>query len=394
VRRLAAAGRGQRGGRRALPLRHHADAHLSAETTPLRRLRLARFRALAPTDWRPESGFNLIHGANGSGKSSLLEAIYLTATGKSFRTPTLAECCARGAESFLVQVEVERDGVWDLGAAYSAEGRRLTLQDKPSTIAEHIALLPVVAWSEAERDLVAGPAQSRRRFLDRAALLLRPTRLAEHSELHRVLAQKRHLLAARSRGAGAELGAWNELLAPLVARRAAERADLVQRLEAAASALLARQGGDLPPLHLTYQPSPAAALGGPAAVAEALAAGASSERERGQPLLGPQRDRVEILLETAATRRSPSAGERKVLVLSLLAGLAQLLTAAGRAPLVLLDDLDAELDRERLGLAVALFADAPQILATSSRPEVFAGRAPGVRWSLARGVIQDSSANN
>ena len=58
------------------------------------------------------------------------------------------------------------------------------------------------------------------------------------------------------------------------------------------------------------------------------------------------------------------------------------------------DDLDAELDRERLGLAVALFADAPQILATSSRPEVFAGRAPGVRWSLARGVIQDSSANN
>ena len=99
-------------------------------------------------------------------------------------------------------------------------------------------------------------------------------------------------------------------------------------------------------------------------------------------------------MDEAAARRFASAGERKLLALSLLAGLTRLLSATGRSPLVLLDDLDAELDRERLGLAVALFADAPQILATSSRPEVFAGRAPGVRWSLARGVIQDSSANN
>lgn len=353
----------------------------------LRRLRVARLRALAPIDWRPAAGWNLVHGPNGSGKSSLLEAIYLVATGKSFRTPTLAECCARGAAEFLVQAEVERDGVWDLGLSCSAEGRRLTLQEKSSAVAEHLALLPVVAWSEAERDLVVGPATLRRRFLDRAALLLRPPRLAEHAELHRVLAQKRHLLATRARDSAAELGAWNELLAPLVARRAAERAELVTRLEAAASALLARHGSDLPPLRLTYQPSPATALAGAEAVAEALSASARSERDRGQPLLGPQRDRVEILLETSAARRAPSAGERKVLVLSLLAGLARLLTASGRAPLVLLDDLDAELDRERLALAVRLFAESAQTVATSSRPEAFEGLAPGARWGLAKGVL-------
>ncbi len=357
------------------------------ELAVLRRLRVAGFRALAPTDWRPTAGWNLVHGPNGSGKSSLLEAIYLAATGKSFRTPTLAECCARGAASFLVQAEVARGGAWDLGLAYSAEGRRLTLQEKPSTVADHLALLPVVAWSEAERELVAGPVVARRRFIDRAALLLKPPRLAEHAELHRVLAQKRHLLAARKPASAAELGAWNELLAPLVARRAAERADLVLRLEAAAGALLARHGADLPPVRLTYQPSPADALAGAQAVAVALAGVARSERDRGQPLVGPQRDRVEILLETAASRRAPSAGERKVLVLSLLAGLAQLLAASGRAPLVLLDDLDAELDRERLGLAVRLFGDAAQTLATSSRPEAFAELAPGARWGLAKGLV-------
>ncbi|MEO7794941.1 MAG: DNA replication and repair protein RecF [Thermoanaerobaculia bacterium] len=351
----------------------------------LQRLRQARFRALQPTDWRPAPGWNLVHGPNGSGKSSLLEAIYLTATGKSFRTPTLAECCARGEESFLIQAEVVRDGRWDLGLSYSAEGRRLTLQEKPSTVAEHLALLPVVAWNEAERDLVTGPTAGRRRFLDRAALLLRPTRLAEHAELHRVLAQKRHLLAARGRAA--DLEAWNELLAPLVARRAAERAEMATRLETAARELLAREGSDLPPLRLTYQPSPATALQGGAAVAATLALAVQGERDRGQPLFGPQRDRVEILLEPAAGRRSPSAGERKILVLSLLAGLAGLLGASGRPPLVLLDDLDAELDRERLALAAALFSGAPQTLATSSRPEAFEGLPDGARWSLAKGLL-------
>ena len=353
---------------------------------------MARFRALAPTDWRPAPGWNLVHGPNGSGKSSLLEAIYLAATGKSFRTPTLAECCARGEESFLVQAEVARDGVWDLGLAYSREGRRLTLQEKPSTVAEHLARLPVVAWSEAERDLVAGPAVGRRRFLDRAALLLRPPRLAEHVELHRVLAQKRHLLAARGRAA--DLEAWNELLAPLVARRAAERAELAAELGAAARELLARQGSSLPPLRLTYQPSPPTALAGAAAVAQALVLAAADERARGQPLLGPQRDRVEILLETSAARRAPSAGERKVLVLSLLAGLAGLLGAAGRAPLVLLDDLDAELDRERLAQATALFAAATQTVATSSRPEAFEGLRQGAGWGLEKGVISALAKSN
>lgn len=266
------------------------------------------------------------------------------------------------------------------------------MQDKPSTVAEHLALLPVVAWSEAERELAAGPSAARRRFLDRAALLLRPTRLAEHLELQRVLAQKRHLLAARGRAA--DLEAWNELLAPLVARRAAERAELSARLAACASELLARENADLPPLRLTYQPSPAGALEGAPAVTAALAEAAANERERGQPLVGPQRDRVEILLESSPARRSPSAGERKVLVLSLLAGLAHLLGAAGRAPLVLLDDLDAELDRERLALAVRLFAASPQTVATSSRPEVFEGVAPGARWGLAKGLLSSPPGAN
>ncbi len=353
----------------------------------LRRLRLAHFRSLSTTDWSPAEDWNLIRGPNGSGKSSILEALYLTATGKSFRTPTIAECCARGEDDFLVRAEVVRGGSWDLAVAFSSGegGRRLTIQEKPSALADHLALLPVVVWSEAERELVAGPAAARRRFVDRAALLLQPSRLAEHAELQRALAQKRHLLARR--GSAAELEAWNELLAPLIARRARERADLTARIEGAASGILARHGSDLPPLRLGYEPSPSTALDGAAAVGEALARASARERERGQPLLGPQRDRLEVILDDAAARRFSSAGERKLLALALLAGLSSLLAAAGRAPLVMLDDLDAELDRPRLALACALFAGASQTIATTSRPELFCGPAAGASWDLVRGYL-------
>jgi DNA replication and repair protein RecF len=364
------------------------------EPGALRRLRLARFRSLAPTDWHPAGGWNLVHGANGSGKSSLLEALYLVATGKSFRTANLSECCSRsgpGEAGFLVRAEVEREGSWDLAVVFSEGSRSLSLQDKPSALAAHLALLPVVVWSEAERELVAGPAAARRRFLDRAALLLQPARLAEHAELHRVLAQKRHLLAGNARAGrhagAAELTAWNELLAPLIARRAQARAELVQRLGGAATALLAAHGADLPPLELTYQPSPPEAPEGSAAVAAALDRAVARERERGQPLLGPQRDRVEIAMDAAAARRFASAGERKVVALALLAGLTSLLVAAGRGPLVLLDDLDAELDRSRLALAAALFAGQAQTIATTSRPELFGASPSGPRWGLAKGVL-------
>jgi DNA replication and repair protein RecF len=306
------------------------------------------------------------------------------ATGKSFRTPTLAECCARGGDTFSVEAEVEREGAWDLAVAFADGGRRQSLQGRASSLAEHLALLPVVAWSEAERDLVAGPAAARRRFLDRAALLLKPSRVAEHAELHRAMAQKRHLLAGG--GQPSELAAWNELLAPLIARRAHERAELVTRIENAATALLAAHHADLPPLRLEYKASPAEALAGAAATGEALAGAAARERERGQPLLGPQRDRVEVVMDEAAVRRFASAGERKVLALALLGALAELLVQSGKAPLVLLDDLDAELDRSRLRLASALFSGAPQVIVTSSRPELFSGTLAGASWALSEGL--------
>ncbi len=286
----------------------------------------------------------------------------MVATGKSFRTPNLADCARHGAAGFVARAEVERDGAWELAVAFHAGEKRRELQGKSAPLAEHLTRLPVVAWTEADQELIAGGSAERRRLLDRADLLLKPAAVAEHAALARAQAQKRRLLADGAPG----LEAWNELLAPLVARRAARRAELAGELETALARRLASAGADLAAPRLAYHPSPTTALAGELAVRRALAAAESGERERRQPLVGPQRDRLELELAGGSARRFASAGERKLLGLALLAALVDLLASAGKAPLVLLDDAQSELDPQRLALALRLFAAAPQVLATAS----------------------------
>jgi DNA replication and repair protein RecF len=272
---------------------------------------------------------------------------------------------------------VERDGLWDLGVTLSAAGRERTLQGKPATLAEQLAILPLVVWSEGEHDLIRGPDATRRRFLDRAMLLLEPTAVAREAGQARAWRQKRSLLA---RGGG-ELGAWNEILVPHMVRTARSRAALCDELMRAANARLAASGSDLPPIAIDYRPSPESALAGEPELFAALAAREAEERERRFPLVGPHRDRVAIELGESGARRFASGGEQKILALALISAVAALLAAADRAPLVLLDDLESELDERRRELAERLFGDLPQVVATSSRaaPERGAG---GSRWKL------------
>jgi len=289
---------------------------------------------------------------------------------------------ARGSnagESTTVEAEVERDGSWDLGVALGLSGRERTLQGKPSTLGEQIALLPLVVWSEGERDLLRGPDAVRRRFLDRALLFLEPSALAREAEQARAWRQKRRLLATT--GAAAELAAWNELLAPLMVRTARSRAALCDSIGELANARLLAGGSDLPPITVDYRPSPEEALVGERELLAALAAREAEERERRIPVVGPQRDRVAIALGERGSRRFASGGEQKLVALALVAAVAARLVSEKRAPLVLLDDLESELDDRRRELAERLFDDLPQVVATSSRAAPQGG-ARGSRWAL------------
>ncbi len=348
------------------------------------RLQVESFRNLASLTWLPGPGRHLLLGANGAGKTSLLEAIYVLATTRSFRTAQLRDCCRGGGSEFTLAGEAARDGARvSLAVHWSAAGRARTVNGRGSSLAEHVAALPVLAWSEAEAEVLAGPPAHRRRFLDRGMVVERPALLAVLARYQRALQAKREVL---QRG-GRDLEAWNDLLAELGAELAAARAEYVARVTARLAALLAAHEPRFAGLELAYEPHPAEALAGAAALRARLERATASERERRMPLVGPHRDDVAVRWRGADLRRVASAGERKSLGMFLLAAQALVLETAGEIPLLLLDDADAELDRgalERVWRAVSV---APQVIATSSRPEVWEGLADLARVAVENGRL-------
>ena len=290
----------------------------------------------------------------------------------------------RGAAGFYVAATVGREPTRHLAVAFADGERRRTLDDKRGPLAEHLAVLPTLAWTQADNEIVAGAPLARRRFLDRGLVHWKPALLAELGRYERALAEKRALLARRASG---ELAAWNELLARHGAALAAGRAALTAALATALAAAAADTGLGLPELSLVYRPSPPEAVDGSAALAAALERAAAAERRRGRPLVGPHRDELEIGWGGAPARTIASGGERKALGLLLQVALARWLAAAGREPLLLVDDADAELDRRRLEGLLPLYDDFAQVLLTSNRPEAWPAL-PG----LARLVVEPAGA--
>ena len=309
----------------------------------------------------------------------------MLATTRSFRASQVADCARHGAGSFHVQGEVETDRRSTLEVGWM-EGQRLrALNGKVTPLAEHLAVLPVVAWTAAaEAEVLVGAPKARRRFLDRGVVGLRPSALEVLGRYREALRQKRGLLA----GDGAGLEIWNEMLAATAADVIAQRHRYVELLKARLSGVLEASSLAFPPIELHYRPSPAKGLEGPETIAEALDRIADRERRRQAPLLGPHRDEFEILWGGHEIRRVASAGERKALSLMLLAAHGQVMQEAERPPLYLLDDIDAELAPPAVAAVWQVFRGEGQVFATSNRPQAWLALEVATIWEMERGEIR------
>lgn len=365
-------------------------------------LHAEHFRNLAPLSWSPGEGRHLLLGGNGAGKTSLLEAIYAVATTRSFRTPRLAECVRHDAASFRLGAEVEDRARAALAVAYGPEGLERSVNGARGSLAEHLEVLPVVAWTSADVEIVTGSPGLRRRFLDRGVVSLRPGALAVLRRYREALGEKRQLLARRSAGSGRPippesgpsapeaqtLEAWNRVLARAAVEVARLRRAYAARLAERLREVLQATGLPFPEVALSYRPSPEAALGEPEALAERLDRAARAELRRGIPLLGPHRDDLRVLWGGHPVARVASAGERKALSIALVAAHGRVLEAADRTPAYLLDDLDAELAPDTLAAVWRLFPGTRQLIATSNRPAVWEGLEIEHRTGLAAGELR------
>jgi DNA replication and repair protein RecF len=355
----------------------------------LTHLKARGFRNLEPLAWNIGPGRSLVLGGNGAGKTSLLEAVYVLATTRSFRAPRLAVCVHHGEDTFALETEVEEERRWRLEVSWSREDGLVRAVDGGATsLAGHLSVLPVVAWTGEEGEVVTGEPGLRRRFLDRGVVGTRPGAIDALSRYRQTLDQKRALLS--SEPASGPLGPWNELLAEAAAEVIAARARYVAALSERLREVLDEAELGFPEIGLRYRPSPRKGEEGAATIREVLERVAERERSVGFALVGPQRDALEILWAGRPVREVVSAGERKAVSLLLSAAHGRVLETAGRRPLYLLDDVDAELAPDTLRRVWSCFGGVRQMIATSNRPEVWDGRDVDRVWTVTDGRLSES----
>ncbi len=342
------------------------------------------FRNLGETQWEPGGGCHLILGGNGAGKTSLLEAVYVVATTRSFRTAQLLDCRRHGTNEFFLEAEVESDQRSRLEVGLAASGKTRSVNGTGASLAEHLRVLPVVSWTAAEGALLNGPPEGRRRFIDQGIVSARPASLEVLARYRRALAQKRQLLVRGESG----LDPWNQILAQEASALMVLRRDYLVRLAEALDRVVSEVDLDLPSIDLSYRPSIECDYDDSDRVWQELDAVRSQEQIESRPLLGPHRDEVEIRWGGHLIKRVGSAGERKILGLLISVARGRVLSTVGRSPLYLLDDADSELDKRRLEAIWALFRRSDQVFVSSNRSAVWEMDMEAKRWHLKAGFLK------
>lgn len=326
-----------------------------------RELRLRQFRNFPELDLTfPAEGVAVI-GDNGSGKTNLLEALYYLEIFRSFRGAPDEQLVRFGAPAFHIRgrfTEQASGREREITAAYEPGTRRkrVTLDGaEPGRLGDAIGHVGAVLFSPSDMAIVAGAPGERRRFLDIVLSLNRPGYLDALQRYRQVLRQRNALLRASPAPA---LAAWDDALVEWGRRVTVTRASWVGDHAAAFAGWYADIGGGLP-ARLDYRPG--LPLQGEQAVSEthaehafreALSRGAARERERRTTLAGPHRDDVAILIDgpdgAIDLRDYGSGGQLRTAAVALRIVEAETVRAArGRPPLVLLDDVFAELDAGR-----------------------------------------------
>ncbi|MEU9888615.1 DNA replication/repair protein RecF [Sphaerisporangium sp. NPDC051011] len=403
-------------------------------------LSLTDFRSYSSVELELEPGVTAFVGPNGQGKTNLVEALGYVATLGSFRVATDAPLVRQGAARAIIRSVVVRDDRRAMVELEINPGRanRARLNRSPVPRPRDVlGLLRVVLFAPEDLSLVKGDPSDRRRFMDDLLVSRAPRFAGVRADYDRVLKQRSALLrsAMQARpgrrqsprhqeaeagfsaaGAGdalSTLEVWDVHLARHGAELLAARLELVEALRpyvARAYALLAPASA---PAGIEYRgtlstvstgvgepgdtgagpPStgPAAPVADRAALEEALRAALlearSAELERGVTLVGPHRDDLFLSLGELPARGYASHGESWSFALALRLAAYDLLRAEGGDPVLILDDVFAELDSRRRRSLADIVSPAEQVLITAAVPEDVPAQLAGARFDVAEGSV-------
>jgi DNA replication and repair protein RecF len=356
-------------------------------------LSIRDFRNLAKVDVDLGTRFNVLYGENGQGKTNLLEAVYVLATSRSFRTSRLEDLVRSGGETASVRGRIVESGEEREQSVGMRRGLRATRIDgkRPPSLAAYALRTPVVVFHPGAITLSAGGGIERRRLLDRIALHVSPASFEHGVSYGKAMRARQRVLEKRGQDAR-DLDGWEELMARHGAALGEARAEAAGRLIPAACRAFARIGPVGVELRARYEPG---APQDPAAFRTELARNRKRDGARGSATVGPHRDELALHLGDKGVRAMASQGQHRAVVLALELGeIAVVTETRGVRPVLLLDDVSSELDRERTAsLLDALREEQGQVLLTTTRPELIeAAGLSGVEGRLSFRVVDGTIA--
>ena len=364
----------------------------------LRRLAVVDFRSWEHAELYLEPGVSVLVGPNGVGKTNLAEAVGYLATLGSHRVATDAPLVRRGAERAVVRGAVVHRGRELAVEVEIAPGRpnRARVNRAPVPRARDVlGILRTVLFAPEDLALVRGDPDGRRRFLDDLLVARRPRYAAVRADYDRVLRQRSALLKtarAAGRGAAADLrtlDVWDGHLARHGAALLAGRLDLLDGLAGPAVEAFAEVAPSSEPVALAYRtglvedgPVPRSAGDLEPLLLAALARARRQEVERGVCLVGPHRDDLELRLGPGPAKGYASHGESWALALALRLASYRLLCADDAEPVLILDDVFAELDARRRRALAGVAVRAEQVLVTAAVADDVPAELTGVRFAV------------
>jgi DNA replication and repair protein RecF len=373
-------------------------------------LGLVDFRSYPRAEVPLEAGVTAFVGPNGQGKTNLVEAIHYTATLGSHRVANDAPLVRMGAQRAIVRTEIrsdhERDLVVELEINPGRANRARVNRSPVPRPREVLGLLRTVLFAPEDLALVKGDPSERRRFLDELLTLRSPRMAGVRQDYDRVLKQRNSLLRSASMarrqnrtGGAAEgqlrtLEVWDSHLARAGSELLATRLELLESLRPLVSSgydAVARGKGNA---RLEYKSSVPLEPGVTSReqLAEVLLAAVgekrSDELERGVSLVGPHRDDLVLGLGDLPAKGYASHGESWSFALALRLASYELLKADGGEPVLILDDVFAELDTQRRDRLAELVAPAEQVLVTAAVGADVPAELSGARFDVGDGTVR------
>ena len=355
----------------------------------VRHLGLRDFRSWAYADLELAPGRTVFVGPNGFGKTNLIEALWYSTILGSHRVGTDMPLIRAGANRAVVSTIVVNEGrecAIDLEIAAGRSNKARLNRSPVRSTREVVGVLRAVLFAPEDLALVRGDPAERRRYLDDLATVRRPLVAGVRADYDKVLRQRTALLKSVSgaryrgdRGALDTLDVWDSRLAEHGAELMAARIDLVDQLAPEVEKAYQLLAPGSRTASIAYRASLGAESAGDfegsdrefleAALLAALSERRDAELERGMCLVGPHRDDLELRLGDQLAKGFASHGESWSFAVALRLAAYQLLRADGGEPVLLLDDVFAELDATRRRALAAVAESAEQVLVTTAVPE-------------------------